>query len=86
MSNQSARSFRTESALKRARLARSITCGSITIGRLPAPAPEPHVASVVWGEFSLPRYPGVLARTFEGGLCFAHEVPVIYLRGPSLLG
>jgi hypothetical protein len=33
---------------------------------------------------ALPRYPGVLARTFEGSLCFARPVPTIYrlpLRG-----
>ena len=84
MSHQSARSFRTESALKRARLARYLTCGTITLTRLPVAQAAPLVASVARGEFSLPQYPGVLARTFEGSLCFARPVPVIYrlpLRG-----
>ena len=87
MSNQSARSFRTESALRRARIARSITCGSITIGRLPSASPEPRVASVLGPvAIALPRYPGVLARTAEGGLVFMRPVHVVHRRGPSLLG
>jgi len=78
MSNQSARSFRTEGALRRSRM----TSGPLTIDWTPIAQPAPSCVGPV--PIALPRYPGVLARTFEGGLCFARQVPVIYrlpLRG-----
>lgn len=80
MSNTSARSFRTEGALRRARM----TCGTLTIDWTPLAPLEPTITGPI--PLALPRYPNVLARTAEGGLAFMHPVPVVYLRGPSLLG
>lgn len=80
MSNQSARSFRTEGALRRATITRGyLSLAFMPEERLPA-------APTITGPtpLALPRYPGVLARTAEGGLVFMHPVHIVYrlpLRG-----
>lgn len=80
MSTSSTRSFRTPAAFKRATITRGyLSLAFMPEERLPA-------APTITGPtpLALPRYPGVLARTFEGSLCFARPVPTIYrlpLRG-----
>lgn len=82
MSTSSARNFRVSAAFKRA----TITRGYLSLAFLPEERLAPATPITGPIPIALPLYPNVLARTAERALCFAHEVPVIYLRGPSLLG